>query len=61
MYRERIPIGIALLFWGAVLPEERYLSEKFGAEYGAYHKQGAPLNLTGRGQASRSQLVRWAR
>lgn len=31
-----VPVGIALLWWGAVRPEERYLSAKFGAEYAAY-------------------------
>ena len=31
-----VPVGIAALQWGAVLPEERYLSAKFGAEYDAY-------------------------
>lgn len=30
------PIGIIGLWWGAILPEERYLSAKFGAEYDAY-------------------------
>jgi protein-S-isoprenylcysteine O-methyltransferase Ste14 len=30
------PVGVAALFWGAILPEERYLSAKFGAEYDAY-------------------------
>src|SRR4051794_21682525 len=31
-----LPVEWALLRWGAVMPEERYLSEKFGAEYAAY-------------------------
>jgi protein-S-isoprenylcysteine O-methyltransferase Ste14 len=31
-----VPIGGAALFWGAIRPEERYLSAKFGADYGAY-------------------------
>jgi protein-S-isoprenylcysteine O-methyltransferase Ste14 len=31
-----LPVEWALLRWGAVLPEERYLSEKFGPEYAAY-------------------------
>ena len=26
-----VPVGIALLFWGAITPEEQYLSTKFGA------------------------------
>lgn len=30
------PLGVVALWWGAVLPEERYLSEKFGSEYDAY-------------------------
>ena len=31
-----VPVGIAALVWGAILPEERYLSAKFGAAYTAY-------------------------
>lgn len=31
-----VPVGVAALLWGAILPEERYLSAKFGAEYEAY-------------------------
>jgi protein-S-isoprenylcysteine O-methyltransferase Ste14 len=31
-----VPVGIVALWWGAILPEERYLSAKFGAEYDAY-------------------------
>jgi protein-S-isoprenylcysteine O-methyltransferase Ste14 len=31
-----VPVGVAALWWGAVLPEEHYLSAKFGAEYDAY-------------------------
>jgi protein-S-isoprenylcysteine O-methyltransferase Ste14 len=31
-----VPIGVAALFWGAIRPEERYLSAKFGADYEAY-------------------------
>jgi protein-S-isoprenylcysteine O-methyltransferase Ste14 len=31
-----VPVGVVALFWGAIRPEERYLSAKFGAEYGAY-------------------------
>ena len=34
-----VPVGIALLFWGAIVPEERYLSAKFGAEYVAYRSR----------------------
>ncbi|WP_392542277.1 methyltransferase family protein [Oryzobacter telluris] len=31
-----VPVGVAALLWGAILPEERYLTEKFGAEYTDY-------------------------
>jgi protein-S-isoprenylcysteine O-methyltransferase Ste14 len=31
-----VPLGVAALRWGAVLPEERYLSAKFGVEYDSY-------------------------
>ena len=31
-----VPIGMAALFWGAVRPEERYLTTKFGGDYEAY-------------------------
>jgi protein-S-isoprenylcysteine O-methyltransferase Ste14 len=34
-----VPVGVALLFWGAIAPEERYLSTKFGAEYDAYRRR----------------------
>lgn len=34
-----VPAGIALLIYGAILPEERYLSTKFGAEYDAYRRK----------------------
>lgn len=34
-----LPAEWALLQWGAVLPEEGYLSEKFGPEYDAYLAQ----------------------
>lgn len=30
------PVGVGLLWWGAVAPEERYLAARFGAEYDAY-------------------------
>ena len=30
------PIGVVALSWGAIRPEERYLSGKFGSEYQAY-------------------------
>lgn len=31
-----IPAGVAALRWGAICPEERYLSAKFGNEHDAY-------------------------
>jgi protein-S-isoprenylcysteine O-methyltransferase Ste14 len=31
-----VPVGVAALTWGAIRPEERYLSRTFGAEYEAY-------------------------
>ena len=31
-----VPIGVVALSWGAIRPEERYLSGKFGSEYQAY-------------------------
>ena len=31
-----VPVGVVALSWGAVRPEERYLSATFGAEYDAY-------------------------
>jgi protein-S-isoprenylcysteine O-methyltransferase Ste14 len=31
-----VPLGVVALEWGAVRPEERYLSEKFGPEYDDY-------------------------
>lgn len=34
-----VPVGIALLYWGAIAPEERYLSEKFGAQYEDYRQR----------------------
>jgi protein-S-isoprenylcysteine O-methyltransferase Ste14 len=34
-----VPVGVALLFWGAIVPEERYLSAKFGDEYAAYRRR----------------------
>ncbi len=33
------PVGVVALFWGAVLPEERYLAAKFGADYDAYRRR----------------------
>ena len=34
-----LPFGLAALVWGAILPEERYLSEKFGEDYDAYRRR----------------------
>ena len=31
-----VPVGIAAVRWGAIIPEERYLAAKFGADYDAY-------------------------
>ncbi|OBH01950.1 hypothetical protein A5696_12750 [Mycobacterium sp. E2699] len=31
-----VPVGVAVLRWGAIGPEERYLAAKFGADYDAY-------------------------
>lgn len=33
------PVGVGLLWWGAVVPEERYLAERFGDEYAAYRRR----------------------
>jgi protein-S-isoprenylcysteine O-methyltransferase Ste14 len=27
------PVAVLLILWGAILPEERYLRERFGAPY----------------------------
>jgi protein-S-isoprenylcysteine O-methyltransferase Ste14 len=34
-----VPLGMAILYWGAIAPEERYLSTKFGAEYNDYRRR----------------------
>ncbi|MBM6400496.1 methyltransferase family protein [Phycicoccus sonneratiae] len=34
-----VPVGVLALGWGAVRPEERYLTEKFGDEYTAYRRR----------------------
>lgn len=34
-----VPVGVAALRWGAILPEERYLREKFGPEYDDYRRR----------------------
>ncbi|GGI45603.1 protein-S-isoprenylcysteine O-methyltransferase Ste14 [Agromyces flavus] len=31
-----VPVGVAGVWWGAVVPEEKYLRAKFGPEYDAY-------------------------
>jgi protein-S-isoprenylcysteine O-methyltransferase Ste14 len=34
-----VPLGIVALRWGAIVPEERYLSAKFGQEYEQYRSR----------------------
>jgi protein-S-isoprenylcysteine O-methyltransferase Ste14 len=34
-----VPLGVAGLRWGAILPEERYLTTKFGSEYDGYRRR----------------------
>lgn len=34
-----VPVGVALLYWGAIAPEERYLGRKFGADYEDYRRR----------------------
>lgn len=34
-----VPVGVALLSWGAIVPEERYLGTKFGAQYDDYRRR----------------------
>lgn len=34
-----VPAAIALLFWGAIKPEERFLHDRFGSHYDAYTKR----------------------
>jgi protein-S-isoprenylcysteine O-methyltransferase Ste14 len=34
-----LPVGFGLLWWGAVRPEESYLSATFGAEYDDYRRR----------------------
>ena len=34
-----VPVGVGLLTWGAILPEERYLTDKFGADYDDYRRR----------------------
>ncbi|MGL5817931.1 MAG: methyltransferase family protein, partial [Phycicoccus sp.] len=33
------PVAVALLLWGAIRPEERFLRERFGAEYEEYARR----------------------
>ena len=34
-----VPVGVVALWWGAIVPEERYLDAKFGEEYRAYSRR----------------------
>ena len=34
-----VPVGIVLVLYGAIWPEEAYLSDKFGAEYDDYRRR----------------------
>ncbi len=34
-----VPLGLALVTWGAIVREERYLDHKFGEEYAAYRRR----------------------
>lgn len=34
-----VPLGVAAVRWGAILPEERYLSAKFGPQYDDYRQR----------------------
>jgi protein-S-isoprenylcysteine O-methyltransferase Ste14 len=33
------PAAVLLVLWGAILPEERFLHERFGAQYDAYARR----------------------
>jgi protein-S-isoprenylcysteine O-methyltransferase Ste14 len=33
------PAAVVLILWGAILPEERFLHERFGAEYDDYRRR----------------------
>ena len=33
------PLAVLLILWGAILPEERYLTERFGAPYDDYRRR----------------------
>ena len=34
-----LPVAVLLVLWGAILPEERFLRERFGAPYDAYTRR----------------------
>ena len=34
-----VPVAVLLLLWGAILPEERFLHERFGAPYDEYRRR----------------------
>lgn len=33
------PVAVALVLWGAIVPEERFLHERFGEPYDAYRSR----------------------
>ena len=33
------PVAVLLVLWGAILPEERFLHERFGEPYDAYRRR----------------------
>jgi protein-S-isoprenylcysteine O-methyltransferase Ste14 len=33
------PVAVVLILWGAILPEERYLHQRFGARYDDYRRR----------------------
>ena len=34
-----LPVSVLAVWWGAVRPEERFLQQRFGAEYAAYTRR----------------------
>jgi protein-S-isoprenylcysteine O-methyltransferase Ste14 len=34
-----VPVAVLLVLWGAILPEERFLHERFGEPYDAYRRR----------------------
>lgn len=34
-----VPLGVLALTWGAIVPEEQYLLDKFGPDYDAYRRR----------------------